>query len=521
MGYSYGFKLFGGGGTGGGVGTSLTTEVLFNNAGVVDGDPGLTYDAGTDTLTSTGTVVARNLTATGLATPVITPPVSPVLSLLTTVTVVAGASLTDGDYFTLSDGSAVVYEFDNDATVTPGRVGITFVGTETAQEIRDLVIVAINGSTLQATAIAAAADTLTVTSDVAGDTMGVNSENVANAGFLVPVWGEPTHATTYGYKVVAFLPDGTSTAASAEVQTVLGHATLSNANYNAVTWGAVTGASSYRLYRTTGTPAGGDAPPRLLYTGPLVNFSDTNAASTSETPATVDGTGVLKGDGLSVDGGSLAYDPVADTLGVAGKLGVGVTGAPVANLEVWGTSYVYTLTAAATGSAVQFDSILNKASTVYGVYTNTVHNSSTGDAYGIIANVAKSTGRAGQVIGVEGYVTAPHQADDSRHYGLIGDNRAPANGKTGTVNIGSWNIAYLADTNIATLISDVPHGALPASGNYAIYSGDTGYTTHLAGPVVLPNLPVYADNTAALAGGLTAGRVYRTATGVVMIVYTP
>lgn len=217
----------------------------------------------------------------------------------------------------------------------------------------------------------------------------------------------------------------------------------------------------------------------------------------------------------------LTYDAGGDVLSVTGKLGVGVTGAPGANLEVWGTAYVYSLAASATGSAVQFDSTLTKASTVYGVYTNTIHNSATGDVYGIIANVAKGTGRAGQVIGMEGYVTAPHQADDSRHYGLIGDNRAPANGKTGTINVGAWAIAYGAATDIGLLLSDVPHGTLPASGDYAIYSGDTGYTTHLAGPVMLPNLPVYADNTAALAGGLTAGRVYRTATGVMMIAYTP
>ena len=32
------------------------------------------------------------------------------------------------------------------------------------------------------------------------------------------------------------------------------------------------------------------------------------------------------------------------------------------------------------------------------------------------------------------------------------------------------------------------------------------------------DLPVYADNTAALAGGLTAGARYRTSTGVLMVV---
>lgn len=33
------------------------------------------------------------------------------------------------------------------------------------------------------------------------------------------------------------------------------------------------------------------------------------------------------------------------------------------------------------------------------------------------------------------------------------------------------------------------------------------------------DLPTYADNAAALAGGLTAGARYRTSTGVLMVVY--
>jgi hypothetical protein len=35
------------------------------------------------------------------------------------------------------------------------------------------------------------------------------------------------------------------------------------------------------------------------------------------------------------------------------------------------------------------------------------------------------------------------------------------------------------------------------------------------------NLPTYANNAAAIAGGLATGSLYRTATGVVMVVYTP
>ena len=35
----------------------------------------------------------------------------------------------------------------------------------------------------------------------------------------------------------------------------------------------------------------------------------------------------------------------------------------------------------------------------------------------------------------------------------------------------------------------------------------------------LAALPVYADNAAALAGGLTAGQLYRTSIGVLMVTY--
>jgi len=35
------------------------------------------------------------------------------------------------------------------------------------------------------------------------------------------------------------------------------------------------------------------------------------------------------------------------------------------------------------------------------------------------------------------------------------------------------------------------------------------------------SLPTYANNAAALAGGLVAGELYKTATGTVMVVYTP
>jgi hypothetical protein len=42
--------------------------------------------------------------------------------------------------------------------------------------------------------------------------------------------------------------------------------------------------------------------------------------------------------------------------------------------------------------------------------------------------------------------------------------------------------------------------------------------THIKS-LFLSNVPVYADNSAATSGGLVAGQVYRTSTGVLMITY--
>jgi hypothetical protein len=50
---------------------------------------------------------------------------------------------------------------------------------------------------------------------------------------------------------------------------------------------------------------------------------------------------------------------------------------------------------------------------------------------------------------------------------------------------------------------------------------DTATKLHVVGQVRVDGLPEYADNAAAIAGGLSAGRFYRTATGILMVVYTP
>lgn len=52
-----------------------------------------------------------------------------------------------------------------------------------------------------------------------------------------------------------------------------------------------------------------------------------------------------------------------------------------------------------------------------------------------------------------------------------------------------------------------------------VLAGSAGQARLRAATARLSNLPVYADNAAALAGGLVAGDVYRTSTGVLMVTY--
>jgi hypothetical protein len=47
----------------------------------------------------------------------------------------------------------------------------------------------------------------------------------------------------------------------------------------------------------------------------------------------------------------------------------------------------------------------------------------------------------------------------------------------------------------------------------------TRLTIKSTGIINISNAPVYADNTAAIAGGLVSGDVYKTSTGQLMIVY--
>ncbi len=64
------------------------------------------------------------------------------------------------------------------------------------------------------------------------------------------------------------------------------------------------------------------------------------------------------------------------------------------------------------------------------------------------------------------------------------------------------------------IFSTAPSGSAGAAATHT-----TRFKVGNTGIINIPSAPVYADNSAATSGGLVAGDVYRTSTGVLMIVY--
>ncbi len=70
-----------------------------------------------------------------------------------TIKAIAGSLITDGETFTLSDGvnPSVVFEFDKDSSVTPGNVAVGITDLDTAEDVAEAILDAIDGvgATLQ------------------------------------------------------------------------------------------------------------------------------------------------------------------------------------------------------------------------------------------------------------------------------------------------------------------------------------------------------------------------------------
>lgn len=86
-------------------------------------------------------------------------------------------------------------------------------------------------------------------------------------------------STAYSYKVSARVGTALFTAASTATATATGNATLTGTNYNVVSWAAVSGATSYDVYRTAS--AGTPATTGFIGNTTALSFNDTGIAADS------------------------------------------------------------------------------------------------------------------------------------------------------------------------------------------------------------------------------------------------
>lgn len=187
----------------------------------------------------------------------------------------------------------------------------------------------------------AATDTLTVGAVAAKN---VTVSGLATPGSITVTPTGTTGATTYTYKLVARLADGTTTEAGAASTTAAGHATLSAINYNALSWAAVSGAASYDVYRTVGGATQG----KIASATTALSLNDTGLAGGGETAPSTDRTGVVAADslllgqtpivspsaGTTVLGGDSSPTPVAQVLRSQSSRGGIDTNVAGANLTI-------------------------------------------------------------------------------------------------------------------------------------------------------------------------------------------
>lgn len=108
------------------------------------------------------------------------------------ITTIAAASINDGEIFQLPDGSRNwVFEFDKNGSIVQdpgaGRIRIDVSAALTADQVRDAIIAAINGTGGPLQAFSGGAATVAVRNKFPGPFgNGTTLETVANAGFVLP-----------------------------------------------------------------------------------------------------------------------------------------------------------------------------------------------------------------------------------------------------------------------------------------------------------------------------------------------
>jgi len=105
------------------------------------------------------------------------------------IVTVDGSLLVDTETFTLDDGvnPPSVFEFDDNATVTPGNVAVAFTGADSLATVRAAIIAAINtAGSLDITASPGTPGQILLVNDTPGSAGNVTiTETVADVGFVV------------------------------------------------------------------------------------------------------------------------------------------------------------------------------------------------------------------------------------------------------------------------------------------------------------------------------------------------
>ena len=126
-----------------------------------------------------------------------------------------------------------------------------------------------------------------------------------------------TGASTWTYKIEAINADQTSIA-SAGGSTATGNATLSSSNFNRITWTAVTGATSYRIYRTA-VATSPTTTGVIAVVGTVLQLDDTGLAGDSATaPSAITGGSFWTDDELLdklIDAAKDMWAAILDTYG--------------------------------------------------------------------------------------------------------------------------------------------------------------------------------------------------------------
>ncbi len=140
----------------------------------------------------------------------LTPVTLPALVATGSITTVVGSALVDTETFVLDDGAnaPTTFEFDSGGGITPGNVAVAFTALDTADQVRDAIIAAINGvvAGLAITASPGGAGLVSLVNDAVGVAGNVAiTDTVAAAGFVVS--GMSGGRDAGPYKTLLYLTD--------------------------------------------------------------------------------------------------------------------------------------------------------------------------------------------------------------------------------------------------------------------------------------------------------------------------